>query len=148
MPGSRWGTDATLRERVSAMSTLRVMTYNVLYGGVGRERLIRDVVSAISPHIAIFTEATSARSFDSIADVVGPYRARAGGPAAREYPVIVSQWPILHSEQYGPPWAPLKWIQITTQPFGGPPITVHGIQLAPQPLWPFEFQRCVKSDIS
>jgi endonuclease/exonuclease/phosphatase family metal-dependent hydrolase len=117
------------------------MTYNVLYGGVGRERLIRDVVGAIDPHMAIFTEATPAKSFDSIADVVGPYRARGGGPAARECPVIVSRWPIVHSEQHGPPWAPMKWIEATINPFGGPPITVHGIQLAPQPLWPCELFR-------
>ncbi len=55
------------------MPTLRVMTYNVLYGGVGREELIRNVVNAIAPHIAIFTEVTDVKSFDSIAEVVGSH---------------------------------------------------------------------------
>lgn len=123
------------------MPICRVMTYIVLYGGVGRESLIRDVVSAIAPHVAIFTEVTASKPFDAIADVVGPHRARGGGPAAHEYPVIVSRWPIVHADRHGPPWAPQKWIEATIQPYGGPPVTVHGVHLAPQLLWPFEVWR-------
>jgi len=121
--------------------TIRIMTYNILYGGVGRESLICDVVRAIAPDIAVFTEVTAAKSFDAIAAAVGPHRARGGGPAAREYPVIVSRWPIVRSDRHGPPWAPQKWIEATTQPFGGSPLTVHGVHLAPQLLWPFELWR-------
>ena len=124
--------------------TIRVMTWNILYGGVGRESLIRDVVGAIAPDIAVFTEVTAAKSFDAIADAVGPHRARGGGPAAREYPVIVSRWPIVRSDRHGPPWAPQKWIEATMQPFGGAPLTVHGVQLTPQLLWPFEVWRAVE----
>ncbi|HEX6463593.1 MAG TPA: hypothetical protein VFZ98_04045 [Vicinamibacterales bacterium] len=39
------------------MPILRVMTYNVLYGGAGREELIGAVVRPLQPDIAIFTEA-------------------------------------------------------------------------------------------
>ena len=70
------------------------MTYNILYGGVGREPLIRDVVDAIQPDIAVFTEVTEARSFDLIADRVGPHRAGRDGGRGREYPVI-SGWQFL-----------------------------------------------------
>src|SRR5262245_37086915 len=80
------------------MPTLRVMTYNILFGGVGREQLIRDVVSAIRPDIAVFTEVTAGDSFDAIADAVGPYRAGRKNRTAREYPAIASRWPIMQSE--------------------------------------------------
>jgi len=123
------------------MPTLRVMTYNILFGGVGREQLIRDVVGAIRPDIAVFTEVTAGDSFDAIADAVGPYRGGRNGRTAREYPAIASRWPIMQSELHGPPWAPRKWVEATMRPFGGPSVTVHGVHLVPQPLWPFEIWR-------
>jgi len=117
------------------------MTYNILYGGVGREQLIRDVVNAVRPDIGIFTEVTDADSFECIAEAVGPYRAGREGRHAREYPVIVSRWPIVQSALHGPPWATRKWVEATLEPFGGSPLTVHGVHLVPQPLWPFELWR-------
>jgi endonuclease/exonuclease/phosphatase family metal-dependent hydrolase len=122
------------------MAIFRVMTYNVLYGGVGREQLIRDVVTAIRPDVVVFTEVTSAASFDAIADVVGPHRA---GRArfSREHPAIVSRWPIIHSDLLGPSWAPHKWVEATLRPFGGPRVNVVGVHLVPHPLWPFEIWR-------
>jgi exodeoxyribonuclease III len=123
------------------MPPFRIMTYNILFGGVGRERLIRDVVGAIHPDIAVFTEATAADSFEAIADAVGPHRAGREGRTGREYPVIVSRWPIVDWQLHGPPWAPRKWVEATVRPFGGTPVTVHGIHLVPQPLWPMEIWR-------
>ena len=123
------------------MPTFRIMTYNILFGGVGREELIRDVVRAIRPDVAVFTEVMAADSFKSIADAVGPYQAGREGRTGREYPVIVSRWPIIQCQLHGPPWAPRKWVEAVVRPFGGPPVTVHGIHLVPQPLWPFEIVR-------
>ena len=117
------------------------MTYNILFGGVGREPLIRDVVSAVHPDVAVFTEVTSSRSFDAIADVVGPHRAGRASRGRRAHPAVVSRWPILQSHLHGPPWAPRKWVEATLQPFGGPPVTIVGVHLVPQPLWPFEIWR-------
>jgi endonuclease/exonuclease/phosphatase family metal-dependent hydrolase len=123
------------------MPTFRVMTYNILFGGVGRESLIRDVVGAVNPDVVVFTEVTSADSFDVIADVVGPHRAGVTGRVGREYPAIVSRWPIIESELCGPPWAPRKWVDVTVRPFGGPRVSIVGVHLVPQPLWPFEIWR-------
>lgn len=127
------------------MPTFRVMVYNILYGGVGREKLIRDVIGAIHPDVGVFTEVTSADSFDLIADAVGPNRAAAAIRRNGQRAVIVSRWPILHSSLHGPPWAPQKWVQATFQPFGGPAISVCGVHFVPQPLWPFELCRCIEA---
>lgn len=124
------------------MRTFRVMTYNILNGGVGRETLIRDIVSAIHPDVAVFTEVTSVDSFEVIADAVGQHQA-AASRSNRARPAIVSRWPIIQSALHGPPWSPRKWVEATLLPFGGPAVTVHGVHLVPQPLWPFEvWRRC------
>lgn len=90
------------------MPTLWVMTYNILFGGTGREELIRRVIEAIRPDIAVFTEVTNAKSFEPIADAVGPHVAGRTDRRRREFPVIVSRWPLEQSRTYGPPWARTK----------------------------------------
>ena len=120
------------------------MAYNILYGGVGREDRIRDVVSAIQPDIAVFVEVTSPESFDVIAQAVGPHRASAAIRRNRQQAVIVSRWPIVASRTLGPAWARHKWIEATIKPFDGPALRVCGVHLGPQPLWPFELSRRIE----
>lgn len=126
---------------VWAPPTLRILTYNVLYGGSGREHLIRGVVRGVRPDIAIFTEARATASFEVIADTVGPFRARSGHPDDPDFVAIVSRWPIAASSRHGPPWARLKWIEATVHPFEGAALTILGVHLSPQLLWPFELVR-------
>jgi hypothetical protein len=122
------------------MPTFRVMTYNILFGGVGRESLIREVVSAVRPDIAVFTEVTSAASLDAIAEVVGAHRAGVSRFTG-EHPVIVSRWPIVRSDSLWPPWSRQKWVEATIQPDDGPLVAVCGVHLTPHLLWPFELAR-------
>jgi endonuclease/exonuclease/phosphatase family metal-dependent hydrolase len=123
------------------MPTFRVMTYNILYGGVGREALIRDVVSAIQPDVAVFTEVTSARSFDAIAGVRGLHRAGRAAGFTRRHPAIVSVGRF-SSPSCMAPWAPGKWVDTDAlQPYGGPRVTIVGVHLVPQPLLPCEVWR-------
>ena len=126
------------------MPTFRIMAYNILYGGVGREKRIHDVVSAIKPDVAVFTEVMAPQSFEMFADAVGPYRAEAPIPRKGHGAAIVSRWPILSSRLIGPPWAPQKFVEATLRPFGGSPISICGVQLTPQPLWPFEICRRIE----
>lgn len=127
------------------MPTLRVMTYNILFGGTGREKQIRDVIEAIQPDIAVFTEVTSAKSFDLIADAVGPHVAGRVDRRRREFPVIVSRWPLEQSQTWGPAWSPTKWVSAMARPFGTRAVAVHGVQFVPQPLWPFELCRLAEA---
>jgi hypothetical protein len=106
---------------IRKMPTFRVMTYNILYGGVGREQLIRNVVSTVHPDVVIFTEVTSADSFEAIADAVGPHRVESASRFSREHAAIASRWPIVQSALHGPPWAPRKWVEATLVPFCRPP---------------------------
>jgi endonuclease/exonuclease/phosphatase family metal-dependent hydrolase len=123
-------------------TAVRVMTYNILFGGVGREALIREVVSAVNPDVAVFCEVTARTSFEAIASTVGPHWAQSG--SGRERVAIVSRWPVVDADTFGPSWAPQKWIAATIQPNEGPPIRVLAAHLFPQPLWPFEFWRLLE----
>jgi len=75
------------------MSTLGVLTFNLLYGGVGREGLIGDVPSLTRPDITVFTDVTPTSSFNKIGAGIGPYRAGDKGRNSREYPAAVRQCP-------------------------------------------------------
>ena len=120
------------------------MTLNVLHGALGRERPVADVVRAIQPHVAVFTEARDTRAFAAVTELVGLHRVLSGEEADRERVMIVSRWPIDRHERCGPPWSRSKWIKATTRPFDGPPLTVVGACLTPQLLWPFELLRRVE----
>lgn len=131
----------TCQPQQHKMPTFRVMTYNILFGGFGREALIRDVVNAVRPDVVVFNEVTSTDSFEAIADAVGPHRVAGASRSNREHPVIVSRWPILQADRHGPPWAPHKWVEARLQPFGGPSISICGVHLMAQPFWLFEAWR-------
>ena len=96
------------------------------------------------PDVVVFTEVTSADSFEAIADVVGPHRAGHARQSGGEHPAIVSRWPIIHAGLLGPRWAPHKWVEATLQPYGGTRVNIVGVHLVPQPLWPFEIWRCAE----
>lgn len=123
------------------MATFRVMTYNIFYGGVGREALIREIVRDAHPDVVVFNEVSAADSFESIAELVGPHRAVGERRKSSGHPVIVSRWPILESALYGPSWEPHKFVEATLQPLGGSPVRVCGVHLTPQAFWTFEVSR-------
>ena len=127
------------------MPTLRVMTYNILFGGTGREERIRHVIEAIRPDIAVFTEVTNGQSFERIAEAVGPHVAGRENRLRREFPVIVSRWPLEQPRIWGPFWSPNKWVSAITRPFGARAVTVHAVHFVPQPLWPFELCRLAEA---
>ena len=126
------------------MPIFRVMTFNVLYGATNRERLVREVVQEIRPDVAVFTEARGTKEFESVAKDVGNHLVRGGGPMDRDFVVVASRWPIDESQRFRPGWGWSKWIRARIRPFGGPPLTVVGVQLPAHLLWPFEVLRVLE----
>lgn len=114
------------------------MTYNILYGGVGREPSIADIVRQIDPDVAVFCEVSEPRAFEVIAAVVGPHRAMSG--SGRERIAIVSRWPLDEIGTFGPRWSPKKWVRATVVT-PSRRIRVHGVHLVPQPLFALELWR-------
>jgi len=117
------------------------MTYNLLWGGIGREALIREVIGSICPQIAVFTEVTDGDSFNAIADAVGSYRVKSRCGLYGERTAIVSCWPILGSQPFGPRCGRRKWIEATIQPSGGSQLRIHAVHLVAHSMWPMELWR-------
>jgi endonuclease/exonuclease/phosphatase family metal-dependent hydrolase len=133
---------SSVRAPYATGTTFRVMTYNILFGGVGRVALLREVVSAVNPDVAVFCEVTAQTCLQAIASTVGSHCVQSG--PGRERVAIVSRWPIIRADLFGPPWAARKWIAATIQPNDGPPMRVLAAHLFPQPLWPFEILRLLQ----
>src|SRR5690349_6708769 len=74
---------------------LRVMTYNIRFGGVGREKLIADVIKHVEPDIVLLQEATREAGVREIAELTAmPHWAARQGHS----PAIVSRFPIQRYE--------------------------------------------------
>jgi endonuclease/exonuclease/phosphatase family metal-dependent hydrolase len=75
--------------------TLRVLSYNIRYGGRGREAAIAAVLGAAAPDVVVFQEATDPAVIERIAGLAGmsAWGARRGqslGYASRVHPDDVS----------------------------------------------------------
>jgi endonuclease/exonuclease/phosphatase family metal-dependent hydrolase len=123
------------------MPAFRIATYNVLWGGVGREDAIHDVLRGIAPDVAVLTELTTLASLDALAPAIGSHTAISGPAGWKERTGIVSRWPIVSSRAFGPPWNRRKWIEATIQPPDGPPVRVCGVALAAHQMWTHEVWR-------
>jgi exodeoxyribonuclease-3 len=74
---------------------LRVMSYNIRFGGVGRERRIADVIRQVGPDIVMLQEATREAGVREIAEFAGmPYWAARQGHS----PAFVSRLSVEHYE--------------------------------------------------
>jgi exodeoxyribonuclease-3 len=50
---------------------LKLLSYNIRFGGTGREARIAEVVRAVSPDLVVFQEATDPRVIERVADATG-----------------------------------------------------------------------------
>jgi endonuclease/exonuclease/phosphatase family metal-dependent hydrolase len=123
------------------MATFRVMTWNVLYGGVGREELLRREIAAIAPDLAVFTEVGTEPALRAFSDVVGPHVAICSRTRSGERVAIVSRWPIAASASFGPPWSRAKWIEAEIDLPNHGRLRVQGVHLVAHQLWPLEWWR-------
>jgi endonuclease/exonuclease/phosphatase family metal-dependent hydrolase len=122
-------------------TTFRLLTYNLLNGGRGRETQLRDVIAAIRPDVAVLTEVGSAASFTTIADAVGEHRLVGSNPFGRTRTAVVSRFPFVEMQRHGPWWAPRKYVDVVVRPYDGPALNVHGVHLLSQAIWPAELWR-------
>lgn len=122
-------------------STFRLLTYNILNGGRGREAQLRETIAAIRPDIAVLTEVGSPSSFATIADVIGEHRLVGSNPFSRNRTAVVSRFPFVEARRHGPWWAPRKYVDVVVRPHDGPALNVHGVHLMSQVIWPAELWR-------
>jgi exonuclease III len=127
------------------MPPFRIATYNVLWGGVGREQKVRDVLRALDADVVVLTEITTDASLESLAPAIGPHTAVSGPAGWKERTAIVSRWPLSTTRQFGPPWNRKKWIEATVHPPDATAIRVYGMALAPHQFWTHEVWRAAEA---
>jgi endonuclease/exonuclease/phosphatase family metal-dependent hydrolase len=89
---------------------LRLLSYNIRYGGVGRETAIASVIRACSPHIVILQEATRPRVVEQLAALTG--LSVWGARRARSL-AYLSRLPIARSEWRRPFWSRHAYLELT-----------------------------------
>lgn len=104
--------------------TLRLLTYNIRYGGAGREDALISVIRAFEPDIAILQEATQPRVVERLAEGAGM---PAFGSRPRESLAFMSRLPIAHHEWHRPRMSRHAFLEVVPE---GDQVRVFGLHLS------------------
>lgn len=120
---------------------LRVLTYNVLDGGVGREKFILEVLHTTQPDIIILQEVFQPDIVDELAKALGMKFFFAKGNSKRHL-ALLSRLPLVAQESYHP-FPPIHTTALETVLEYAPDQHLHvfGVHLIAQPLVIFELWR-------
>jgi exodeoxyribonuclease-3 len=88
---------------------LKLLSYNIRFGGTGRETKIAEVVQAIAHDIVVFQEATVPRVVERLAEATGLQYCAARPDHSIAY---MSRIEIAHHEWYHPPGAKHSFLEI------------------------------------
>ncbi|HYP26708.1 MAG TPA: endonuclease/exonuclease/phosphatase family protein [Blastocatellia bacterium] len=89
--------------------TLRLLSYNIRYGGTGREDRLASVIRDIDPDVVVFQEASQPRVIEQVAEKTGmrTWAARPGHSLG-----FMSRLEIAHHEWHRPPGARHPFLEI------------------------------------
>lgn len=92
--------------------TLKLLSYNIRFGGRGRESRIASVIREARPDIVVFQEATDTRVIDRISDET-EMRVRAARPSHSV--AFISRAPIAHHEWHYPRGSHHSFLEIVLE---------------------------------
>ncbi len=81
--------------------TLRVMTYNILDGGIGREDSILEVIRAVNPDLIVIQEVTDVKTLTFLAQTLEMQSFIGKGNTKRKV-ALLSRLPVLDFKNYHP----------------------------------------------
>jgi exodeoxyribonuclease-3 len=104
--------------------TLRLLSYNIRHGGIGREGAIADVISACHPDVVLLQEAVHPPTVERLAQRAGmPVNgARAGASVA-----FLSRQPVRSFAWTRPRWAHRAFLELVLEPAG---LRIFGVHLS------------------
>ncbi len=103
---------------------LKLLSYNIRFGGIGREARIADVIRRVSPDLVVFQEATEPRVIQGLADAV-EYPLWAAKPAHSI--AFLSRVAIAHHEWHYSPGSKHSFLEIA---LAGSPTRIFGLHLS------------------
>ena len=106
------------------MATIRVLTYNILRGGVGRERQLAAVIDEHAPDVVVLQEATRPEVVARVADLTSmvTYGAMRGRSLA-----FMSRVPIAEHRWVRPRWAQHAFLEVVPE---GSDVRIFGLHLS------------------
>ncbi len=124
---------------------MRIVTYNIEFGGRGREAAIERVLAGLEADVIALTEADDPAVVAGLADALGLHHVWAEGSGARHLATL-SRFPILDWQIHNRP--PLSQGVLATklgvgngERGSGEVITVYNVHFLPFLLLPFEMRR-------
>ncbi len=122
--------------------TFRLLTYNILDGGEGREAALIDIIHAAAPDVVVMPEVMHLAMLERMAAELAMAECRlANGPDGGRRVGVLSRLPILgwRSLPSRPPWR--DGIELSVRPDGGQPLTIYGLHLKVLNTWSLESWR-------
>ena len=89
--------------------TLRLLSYNIRYGGAGREQALTTVISAAAPDLVILQEATKPGVVERVARALGMAQ---WGSRAGESLGFMSRTPLVHVEWHKPRFSRHAYLEL------------------------------------
>ncbi len=121
------------------MRRLRVLTYNIEFGGVGRLDLIHEILAHVDADVIALNEADDPQIVDCLAQRLGMASVWTRGAGDR-HNATLSRLPIVAHWTYNTPPLTQSVIE-TTLAWGSDQITIYNTHLRPRLLWPYELRR-------
>jgi len=104
--------------------TLKILSYNIRFGGVGREEYLAAAIREVAPDMVVFQEATRPRVIERVAELTGmtTWASRPGHSLG-----FISRLEIAHHEWHRPPGARHPFLEIVP---AGMDARVFGVHLS------------------
>lgn len=103
---------------------MRLLSYNIRYGGTGREAHLAEVICAVAPDLVVLQEATIPRVVEQLAAATGltVWDARPGNSLA-----YMSRQPLAHHEWHRPPGMRHAMLELVPADFD---LRIYGLHLS------------------
>jgi len=121
--------------------TFRLMIYNILNGGAGRETALLEVIRAAAPDVVVVAEVMQSAILGRIAGALNMVHCIAQGSERERKVGLLSRLPILTAYSFRPWRAGRHCLQATIRLPNAQPLTIYGVHLVPFPAWFFEIWR-------
>jgi endonuclease/exonuclease/phosphatase family metal-dependent hydrolase len=110
---------------------VRILTYNILDGGVGREALLAEVLEAAQPDVAVLQEVVPNGLAEHLAGMMSMQAAVVAGNSTRQM-ALLSRWPIVEARGLHP-YPPIRHVilEATLRHPAGGPLHVFGAHTLP-----------------
>ncbi len=121
--------------------TFRLMTYNILDGGAGREAVLTEIIRAAAPDVVVMPEVIHLATLERMASELGMAGCVGRGPDGGRKVGVLSRLPILGWRSLHFRWTWRETVEVSVRLPNGQSLTVYGLHLIAFHSWFFEAWR-------